>query len=152
MLYGFNGGDMRVKIILMIVISMIAACINLNSTGARTIAYKDLNIPFICQTEDLPANTMGLGDPENGYKQYGNYACGPTSTTMVLAYYNLLPPPKSDYIKMVNSSFQSYGYYVAPDMPFTTSVMTYNKRNRFIYSSPNVKKRSLGSLGGNAIK
>lgn len=138
---------MKSKVVLLLVISMIALNITPYQTHAITTEYKDLNIPFICQTEDLPANTMGLGDPENGYKQYGNYACGPTSTTMVLAYYNLLPPPKSDYIKMVDSSFPSYGYYVAPDMPFTTSAMTYDKRNRFIYSSPNVKKEVWGVWG-----
>lgn len=120
------------------IILIIMALLNINLINPNVINstnnYVSLEIPYICQTQDLPANTMGLGDPEYNNTKYGYYACGPTSTTMVLAYYNLLPPEKNDYQKMVPSSFSSYGYYVAPADPFTTSKMTYDK-SRFVYSA-----------------
>lgn len=59
----------------------------------------NLNVPYIHQLWDTPDNF------------WGKYACGPTSTTMVLTYYGVLEP-KPITVSKPQSHGSAYGWYL----------------------------------------
>lgn len=67
---------------------------------APPAADVNLNVPYIHQMWDTP----------NSFD--GRWACGPTSTAMVLAYYGLLEP-KPITLKKPSAHENDYGWYVA---------------------------------------